>query len=305
MPAAIVFVVCAAFVLGADPWDPLAGWGLAVVLATAMTTGLTWGRMRALLVVLALVPLSLLNRATEPAVFYALALPALIVMCAVLIAVGVGLSALIARRSDSADRVLRAGGIAIACVATALTAWGFYLDQRVVDRSPANSVIVDQRTGAFRGVQPGDKADRARRLFGEPVLGSSNRSPSPLGQDTTELSGPSSSPADWRPWRYQKLVVIVSRGRVRGYATTDRSAQTAAGVGVGDSLVIAERAYTNLDCSGVQLGSDAENPQYLACQGRLPSGDEIWFGGDPIDSIWVLQATPSNPVHGRAIGFRR
>ncbi len=94
-------------------------------------------------------------------------------------------------------------------------------------------------------------------------------------------------------WRYRELVVFVAGGRVLAYLTTDRSAQTAAGVGVGDSLAIAERAYAGLDCFGVTLGSDAVKPSYPACEGTLRSGDRLWFGGDPIDSIWVLENGPT------------
>jgi hypothetical protein len=39
----------------------------------------------------------------------------------------------------------------------------------------------------------------------------------------------------------------------------------------------------------VTLGSDAVNPSYPACERRLPGGGQIFFGGDPIDSIWVSE----------------
>ena len=148
--------------------------------------------------------------------------------------------------------------------------------------------MVDERTGAHRGIEPGVPAARARRLFGEPAIDASNYVPRPLDTKPREVSSPGSLPG-WQPWRYEKLVVFTSGGRIRGYLTTDRSAQTQMGVGVGDSLTLAERRHPALECDGVTRGSDAVNPSYPACQGTLSSGRWIFFGGDQIDSIWVQE----------------
>ena len=99
-------------------------------------------------------------------------------------------------------------------------------------------------------------------------------------------SGPGSRPS-WEVRIFPQLAVFVDNGRVRGIATPDSAAQTREGVGVGDSLEIAKRHYQGLDCYGVTLGSDSTRPSYPACAGRLKGGNEVYFGGDPVDTIWV------------------
>ena len=235
-----------------------------------------------------LIALAPLSRATEPPLFYALVLPVLVLVSAALIALGVAVRRRRRRRGAKTERRVVHVGFGILALAVAVTGWGIYLDHRVVDRSPSRPLLVDERTGGYRGMAPGAPAARARRLFGEPVIDSRDYVPRPLDTEPREVSSPGSLPG-WQPWRYEKLVVFTSGGQVRGYLTTDRSAQTQTGVGVGDSLVLAERRQPGLDCDGVTLGSDAVNPSYPACQGPLSSGHWIFFGGDPIDSIWVQQ----------------
>ncbi len=295
LAALAAYVASAAFVIGADLWDPLSDWGWGIVLANSFAIGLAGRRWPVLLAPLALIALAPLNNWSEPQLFTSAAVYAIAGVCAVLVALGIGVRALARRRDARADRRAARAGIGLICIASLLTAWGIYLDQRVVDRSPSNPLLLDDQTGAFRGIAPGAPSGLAHRLFGQPVRGAENRVPTPLGEDYDDVSGPSST-APSQIWRYRKLVGLVSDARVHGYLTTDSSAQTAAGVGVGDSLAIAARAYRNLNCFGVQLGSDAVNPDYQGCEGTLRSGDEIWFGGDPIDSIWVVEGEPHQPV---------
>lgn len=305
LPAALVvaalaaYIACAAFVISSDPWDPLSGWGLLFLFANSLAIGLAGQRWPVLLAPLALVALVPLNRLPSPELG-TVALYGVAGICAVLVALGIGLRALARRRGARADRRAAGVGFALICLTSALTGWGIYLDQRVVDRTPSTPLLIDQRSGTFRGIAPGIAASRVRSLFGRPVLGDEDRAAAPLGQDPGDISGPSSMQIS-QAWRYRELVVFVADGRVLAYLTTDRSAQTAAGVGVGDSLVIAERAYAGLDCSGMTLVHDAVRPSYLVCTGALPSGDQIWFGGDPIDSIWVLGNDPNRAAIGPPI----
>lgn len=296
--AAGAFVLCAALVLASDPWDPLADWGWPILLAACFALGLISARWRVLLAALALLPLGALNRAPEPGLFLFL-VPLLALVACAAIAAGIGVHRLIARRRADAPRT---AGLSILCIALTLLAAGVYLDQRVVDRRPSSPQLVDERSGSLRGIAAGQPIAQVLVRLGPPVVGSADVAPSPLGVGA-DLSGPSSMPAGWQTWRYRDIAVLHSRGKVRGYLTTDPRAQTAAGVGVGDSLAIARRAYSNLDCSGVSIGSDSSNPSYLACVGRLRSGDAIWFGGDPIDSIWVLR--DSDLLHAGTGPLRR
>lgn len=258
-PALAAYVCSAAFFIGADAWDPLAEWGFGILLANSVAIGLVGGRWWMLFTPLSLIALAPLTRATEPPIFFALAVPALLILSAALIALGVGVRKRRRRRGAEAERHAADVGLGLLVLALAATGWGIFLDHRVVDRVPSRPVLVDERTGAYRGIAPGAAAARVRRLFGEPVVDSGNYVPRPLAARPKEVSSPGSLPG-WQPWRYKKLVVFISGGEVRGYLTTERSAQTQMGVGVGDSLTLAKRRHPGLECDGVTLGSDAVNP---------------------------------------------
>jgi len=297
----IAYVVCAAFFIGADPWDPLADWGPIILLVSSLALGLLGGRWPVLLAPLALILLIPLNRHTEPALFPS-TVYWLVAVCTALIALTIGVRALISRRrGPRADRRAAGAGVGLLCLTCALTAWGIYLDHRVVDHAPSNPLLIDERSGAHRGIAPGAPTGRVRRLLGPPADDSGAYTPHPLEADPGDLSGLHAMPSG-QTWRYSTLVVFVSDGGVRAYLTSDPSAQTNTGVGIGDSLTIAERAYSNLDCGGVIGGSDAANPYSLACRGRLASGATISFGGDPIDNILVSmdsQPTGKPPISRR------
>jgi hypothetical protein len=207
-----------------------------------------------------------------------IAIPFFAVIAALLIALGVGARRLASQRRDGLEPWVLRLGAAVLGVAVITTAIGVYLDHRVVDGSPKHPVLLDERIPTYRGVRLGMSVDRLEHILGRPK----RQGPHPESDE----SGPSSFPV-WRELHYDQLVVFVARERVKGFFTTAADAETRARVGVGDSLTIASRMYANLDCFGVIVGSDASNPDYLACDGLLPSRSVIWFGGDPIDSIWV------------------
>ncbi len=287
LTAVAVYVTCAAFFIGADQWDPLATWGFGILLVNSVAVGLVAGRWWMLLAPLSLIALAPLGTFSEPPLFYAFVVPALVIVSAALIALGLALRMPIRRRGAEAERRAAYVGLGLLGLAVAITGWGIHLDHRVIDRVPFRPLLIDERTGAYRGIVPGAPAGRAQQLFGEPVLGRRGPAPSPLDVDPVEVPGPSSRP-NWEVWRYKRLVVFASGGRVRGYLTTDPSAQTALGAGVGDSLAVARRRHPSLRCYGVTLGSDTVNPSYPACEGSLPGRGRIFFGGDPIGSIWVM-----------------
>lgn len=298
--ALAAYAACAGLFIAANPWEPLSGGlGVCILLGGSLALGLIGGRWQTLLAALVLIPLVPLSRAPEPAIV-AVSLPFVLGACAALIALGVGLRALARRRGVRTGARARVIGVALLTLAGALAAWGVYLANRVVDHSPAHPVLVDERAATYRGLALGAPAADIRHRFGKraPDRGFTA---SPVGVDPADVSGPGSIP-DWHSWRYRDLVVFTHGGRVRGFLTTDPDAQTREGVGVGDSLAVATGAYANLRCMGVTLGSDATNPQYRACEGRLPGGATIWLGGDPIDSIWVTETygqRPGPPIRAR------
>ncbi|MEJ7714503.1 MAG: hypothetical protein WKF40_01860 [Thermoleophilaceae bacterium] len=44
LAAVVAYVVCAAFYIGADPWDPLADWGPVLLIGSSLALGLLGGR---------------------------------------------------------------------------------------------------------------------------------------------------------------------------------------------------------------------------------------------------------------------
>ena len=288
--AVAALALAVGFFVGADPWDPLAGaLGFAAVAAAAFGVGLVAGSWKAPLAALLFVPLAPLNRAEEPALYISIGIPALIFAAAVVIALGVGVRKLFdARRRSEFERRLRHAGACLSVAAIIATGWGVYLDHRVVDRSPRHPRLVDDSRGTFGRIRLGMSIERVRRLLGPGKPGNPDWAPAPVGMDPNALSGPGSM-RDYRELRYRDLVVFARKGIVRGFVTTARDAQTQSGVGIGDSLAVAEQRYGDINCSGVLTGSDSSNPSYRGCQRPLAGGGAIWFGGDPIDSLWIFE----------------
>ena len=287
-----VFLAVLASLLAADAWDPLgresvsrAAWALASV-GLGLVVGHAWALGAPLLVVALSVVLPARGEHGEFLSGWSL-VPVVGTMLA-LAGSGLALSRLASTLGDG-RRAIRvatvAGGLCLGLAASA-AGWGVWRDVRVVDRTPARPILVDERTGAYRGLRIGLPARQVRERFGSPVLGDPTRGAAPLGQDGRELSG-GPGPAPGREvWRYRDVVVFIGRGRVLGFAVTDERAQTRRGVGIGDSLAVASRAYGDLYCNRPDAGYRSAVPRYLYCVRDLNPSGYVWFGGDPIDSIW-------------------
>ncbi len=282
--AVALYALVAGAVLAADLWDPLADWGPSVITLASLALGLLVGRWRAAAFAAFLLPLALLGPRDHPLALFFLAVIGVPFEAAV-VAAGVGLRKALDRRQAMAGKLLGATAMG---AALALVGYGVYLDARVVDESPSAPLLLDEQTGAYRGLQTGASLDRLQSLFGPGTPGDPNRVPSPLEVGPTEVSGPPFLPADLTTLRYPDLAVLVQGGRVRGYVTTAEDAETRAGVGVGDSLSVAKQRYAGLACGVKDLGHDQPYPAYPQCFGRLPTGETLSFGGDPIDSLWVI-----------------
>jgi hypothetical protein len=76
---------------------------------------------------------------------------------------------------------------------------------------------------------------------------------------------------------------------IHAIVISDPRAATTKGVGIGDALSEARRAYPTLHCAKARTMSEGETaPAY--CAGRLTTDRYIWFGNDPIRVI-ALGAT--------------
>jgi hypothetical protein len=303
LSAVVVLVAGSYLLVSADPWDPLAGrLGLGAWAVGAFAVGLVaQGTERRGAVVLgAVLPAVAIaaslpfSRAEEPFTWGFFMLPLLGVGGAALVLV----AAVVARSLRRDGRPARAVG-AVELTATVLAAcafgYGVWSDQRVIDRHPGRPSTIDDVRGTFRGVGPGDPSSVLRRRLGAPVVA---RIPAvgfgtPLGESRGDFVGPSGSSGEVT-WRYRGLAVVTDRERAEQLVVTDAAAQTPAGVGVGDSLAVASRAYRHLVCDGEITGSDASNPEYPTCSGHLAGRHGITFYGDPIESI-SLEGGASGP----------
>jgi len=281
----VAYVLVAGLVFAADLWDPLGRSRVALVTLASFALGLVVGRFWAVAVVVLLVPLSLLAPWSDQFTLFLLALIG-VPFEALVVAAGAVLRRLLDRRVAGAGPT--AGAIAMATVLLAV-GWGLYLDARHVDDAPSAPLLLDERTGTYRGLRVGASEADVIRLFGEGQLGDPGKGPAPLGVNSGQVSGPRSSPGGGTIFRYRDLAVMIRDGKVTGYVTTADNAETRAGVGVGDSLSVAEERYYPLQCEVVDLGNDEESlPAYPACWAKLATDVTFWLGNDPIDSIWVF-----------------
>jgi len=81
-----------------------------------------------------------------------------------------------------------------------------------------------------------------------------------------------------------------TRYGVHSIVIDDPQAATQAGVGIGDPLAKAKKAYPTLRCTEEQDGGEY-SPDPAKCTGKLADGRFIWFGNDPIRMI-ALSPTP-------------
>ncbi len=177
-------------------------------------------------------------------------------------------------------------GAVLVLAATATVALSTYREYRFVDDQPERPLVVDEREASLRGVEVGDPVRRARKVFGPGERAADTFEP--LGADPSKLSTPMALPSS-DVLRYPELVVFVARGGVRGFTTTDPDAETKAGAGVGDSLRVAKRVYRNLTCDTETESGDQTTLAFPYCIGNLGGGVYLWFGGNPIDNITVLE----------------
>ena len=152
--------------------------------------------------------------------------------------------------------------------------------------------LVDERRGAYHGVEMGDSEAAVRRVFGEPE---SRMGFAPSDHLPAEIGVPQSLPVLGagipRPLRYDDAAFLVAEGYgVYALIVDEEGARTLRGVAVGDDLDDAKKAY-NLRCidvaGGESLGGNVEF--YPSCSATLGRKIRIWFGRDPIRSITLLR----------------
>lgn len=160
---------------------------------------------------------------------------------------------------------------------------------------------IDSRAPAYRGVGLGTPLAELLTRLGHPALNTASNDvrAAPAGGDFYGLGLPVNGPApppvpahagvprgDLRTVTYRHVVFLVSTGPAGAYyfATTQPGAKTDRGVGIGDTLASARKAYAGELRCGV-ANSGAEYPSFSYCGARLAPRRFIYFGRDPIRSI--------------------
>jgi len=154
---------------------------------------------------------------------------------------------------------------------------------------------IDELAGSYKGVALGDPRAAAIRVFGQPV--STTGPSSPIGSDFDDggpLSQKNPPGYDKKPdlLRYDGVAFLSTPtpAGIHSIVVDDPRAATQKGVGIGDPLAAARKAYPTVRCHPEQdRGEYAPDPAH--CSGMLAPGRWIWFGNDPIRVI-ALSPTP-------------
>jgi hypothetical protein len=163
--------------------------------------------------------------------------------------------------------------------------------------------VIDEDAGRYRGTAIGARRAAALRRQGPAPTVRSGEGSGPLGSDLYDDGTPSSwdPPGDHRfdqsDLRYRGRSYLISNKRrpaVYGFIVTDRRAQTARGVGIGDTLAFARKRYPGLHCDLVNEGS--EYTAFPSCRTRLAPGRYLGFGQNPIRSITVMRVPFDEPT---------
>lgn len=100
--------------------------------------------------------------------------------------------------------------------------------------------------------------------------------------------GPGGKRGEQVTLRYDGAALFVFRDRVFGIMVSAGNARTSKGVQIGDRLDAARKAYPTVRCEGAS-SSDTSATQAANCSGFLRRNRWVYFGGDPIRSITIME----------------
>jgi hypothetical protein len=190
--------------------------------------------------------------------------------------------------------------MALLCLLT-LTACG---DSNIGPDVPALQTV-DDRRGIVDGVGVGSSKSQVAVKLGEYQRPAEAYPAAPADVDESQDTGPWSvitGPHHLGPGgkrgeqvtlRYTGAAFFVYRDRVFGFVVTARNSRTTNNVRVGDDLAASKKSYPSLRCEGAS-SSDTSATQAPNCSGFVNDDRWIYFGGDPIRSITVMEHDSSH-----------
>jgi hypothetical protein len=153
-------------------------------------------------------------------------------------------------------------------------------------------MTVDWRKGMLDGIGLRSTTAAVEKAFGPPGRRGFQNQASPIGEDYYEIGGPTSFGLPFKKrvypdqLGYTDRTIFTARDRVFAWVTTSERAETAEGVGVGDSGRLVERRYPRADCYLANEGTDY--PTFPLCEVKVCDHRTLYFGADPIRSIWLV-----------------
>jgi hypothetical protein len=209
---------------------------------------------------------------------------------AILLAAGVGMGKL-ARRGVWHPEL--AAGILAVCILVPAVAAGYDVVRPPRDVTPEDPQVVDWRAGSFDQIALTIGTPAVETVLGAPARSGQDVSSVPVGEDYYEIGGPTSFGAPCmklkapdETLRYQELAVFTCDAKVYGWVTTSERAETSEGVGIGDSRELVKRRYPRADCYVANEGTEYKT--FPLCTVRVCEGRALYFGGEPIRSIWLI-----------------
>lgn len=182
------------------------------------------------------------------------------------------------------------GLVSVAALACCAALAGCSSNETLADRSTP-PLRVDERAGSYRDIVFGTPTRVVLSRFGFPGGGHSG-STVPIGVDYYEVGGPTTmvSPlrgtrVPERTLRYHGVAFFTAGRRVYGFVTVEPRAETLAGVRIGDPQSRVKKRYGRAKCETANEGT--EYATFPLCTIQVSEGRYLWFGGDPVKSIWL------------------
>jgi hypothetical protein len=162
------------------------------------------------------------------------------------------------------------------------------------ESEPVHKRVVDERSGSYRGVALGTRRQETLDTLGPAPSWTPNDSIAPLEEDWVDIGAPNTIPSSGAPdtLRYPHLSVLLDNGRVTAMVIAETGAESLGGVGVGDDLDDARKAYPGLACGDAAAGDAGATFPY--CSVKLGAKRWLRFGEDPVRSITIASLKLSN-----------